>query len=154
MSKTQRFTAELTKDDEVNGFGIELPFDPKAVFGRVRTPVKVTLNGYTYPSTIFSMGGCYWVPVAKVAREGAGVGPGEKIKVEIVEDDTPRVVKAPADLARLLKADPKLKAAWEKLSFSHQKEHVSALEEAKKPETRTRRLEKLIEALRAPKKAR
>ncbi len=155
MSKTQRFTAELTKDDEVEGYGIELPFDPKAVFGRVRTPVKVTLNGYTYPSTIFSMGGCYWVPVARVAREGAGVGPGEKIRVEIAEDDEPREVKAPADLARLLKADAKLKTAWERLSFSHKREHASALEEAKKPETRARRLEKLVLALRAPgKKAR
>lgn len=154
MSKTQRFTAELIKDDEVEGFGIQLPFDPKAVFGKVRVPVKVTVNGYTYPSTIFSMGGCYWIPVAKVVREGAGIGPGQKLEVEIAEDDAPRVVKAPADLAKLLKADAKLKAAWEKLSFSHKKEHANALEEAKKPETRARRLEKCVEMLRAPKKSR
>jgi hypothetical protein len=154
MSKTQKFTAEILKDDDTSGCAIVIPFDPKELFGRVRVPVTVTVNGYTYTSTICALDGRYWIPVNKTVREGAKVAAGEKVKVEVAEDAAPRVVKAPADLAKLLKADAKLKAAWEKLSFSHKREHVGALEEAKKPETRARRLEKLTEALRAPKKSR
>jgi hypothetical protein len=125
-----------------------LTFDPKAVFGKVRAPVKVTLNGYTYRSTIAAMGGPPCIPLRKSNREAAGLAGGETIDVRLDLDTEARVVKPPADLVKALKAasawDP-----WLDLSFTHQREHVEAIEEAKKPETRARRIERAVQMVRA-----
>src|SRR3974390_2285343 len=119
---------------------IPVPFDPKAVFGRVRAPVKVTLNGYTYRSTIAAMGGVTCIPLRRSNREAAGLDGGEPLKVKIELDTEVREVRVPADLERELQAS---KAAWDKwqtLSYTHRREHVEAIESAKKEETRARRL--------------
>ena len=70
---------------------IPIPFDPKAVFGKVRAPVKVTLNGYTYRSTIASMGGTVCIPLRKSNREAAGLEGGETLAVETQLDQEARV---------------------------------------------------------------
>jgi hypothetical protein len=150
---TQRFTAKLFKDDDTSGCGVELPFDPKEAFGRVRTPVKVTINGFTFRTTICAMGGAYWIPVNRANRDGAGIAAGDKIAVAIQPDTMPRVVKPPADFVQALRAAPPAYPAWQKLSYSHQKEYVVAIEEAKKPETRARRIAKAVETLRRVKQA-
>jgi hypothetical protein len=111
-----------------------------------RPPVKVTIGGYTYRNTIAVMGGRYMLGVSAEHREGAGVAAGDKVKVTLELDAEPRTVEVPADLAKALKA-AKLTDAFEKLAFTHRKEHVRAIEDAKKPETRARRVAKTIEML-------
>ena len=127
---------------------IPLTFDPKAVFGKVRAPVKVTLNGYTYRSTIAAMGGPPCIPLRKSNREAAGLEGGETINVRLELDTEPRVVKPPADLAKALKA-ASLWDRWQELSYSHQREHAEAVQDAKKPETRTRRIERAVQMVRS-----
>jgi len=119
---------------------IELPFDPKQVFGKVRAPVKVTLNGYTFRTTIAAMGGPPGIGIRTSYREAAGLEGGERVEVRVALDDEPRVVTPPADLVKALKAAPPAWDRWRELSFTHQREHTEAVEGAKKPETRARRI--------------
>ena len=123
---------------------IEVPFDPAKAFGKVRAPVKVTLNGYTYRSTIASMGGCFLIPLRKSNREAAGLTGDETLDVRLDLDTEPREIKPPADLAKALKAAPPAWDRWRELSFSHQREYATAVEEAKKPETRARRIQNAV----------
>lgn len=129
---------------------VPVPFDPKAAFGKVRAPVKVTLNGYTYRSTIFSMGGVTFIPLRQSHREAAGLVGDETITVKIAHDTTERIVEIPADLAKALKANRAAAQRWDELSFTHRREYVEAILGAKKPETRTRRVEKTLHALVDP----
>src|SRR5687768_2168244 len=123
---------------------IPLPFDPKEVFGKVRAPVKVTLNGYTYRSTIAAMGGPPCIPLRKSNREAAGLRGGETVLVRLDLDTAPREVIPPPDLVRALKAVPGAWNRWQALSFTHQREHVEAIADAKKPETRARRIDNAV----------
>lgn len=128
---------------------IPLPFDPKPVFGRIRAPVKVTLNGYTYRSTIAAMGGPPCIPLRKSHRESAGLEGHETIEVRVDLDMEKRVVVPPADFVRALKANGDVWFQWQKLSYTHQREHVEAIEGAKKAETRARRMRTAIRILAA-----
>jgi hypothetical protein len=122
---------------------IPVPFDPRQVFGKARAPVRVTLNGYTYRSTVCSMGGITGLPLRKSNREAAGVKSGEMHEVTLELDTDERTVELPPDVRKLLKAAI-LRARWQKLSYSHQREWVEAINQAKKPETRASRIEKLM----------
>lgn len=126
---------------------IPVPFDPKPVFGKVRAPVKVTLNGYTYCSTIAAMGGMVGIPLRKSNREAAGLEGNETLDVSLELDTEKREVKPPADLVKALKAAPPAWDRWQELSFTHQREYAEAVEDAKKPETRARRIESAVKAL-------
>ena len=146
QSKT--FKAKIVRDG--SACFIPLTFDPKAVFGKIRAPVKVTLNGYTYRSTIAAMGGPPCIPLRRSNREAAGLEGGETLDVRLDLDTEERVVKPPADLVKALKAS----SAWDRwndLSYTHQREHVEAIEEAKKPETRVRRIERAVQMVRSRK---
>jgi hypothetical protein len=126
---------------------IPVNFDPKAVFGRIRAPVKVTLNGYTYRSTIASMCGVTGIPLRRSNREAAGLIGGENIAVTIELDAEPREVELPHDLARALRSNMKRMKKWQSLSFTRRREMAEALENAKRPETRARRLASAIQSL-------
>ena len=128
---------------------IPLTFDPKSVFGKVRAPVRVTLNGHTYRSTIASMGGPACIPLRKSNREAAGLEGGETIDVRLELDTEKREIKPPADFVRALKSAPPAWDGWRALSYSHQREHVEAIEEARKPETRARRIERATRMIAA-----
>ena len=128
---------------------VPVPFDPKAVFGKVRAPVKVTLNGHTYRSTIASMGGLVCIPLRKSNREAAGLVGGETVSVKIELDVEKREVKPPAHFIKALKAAPPAWERWQELSFTHQREYVEAIAEAKKPETRARRVENAVRMIAA-----
>ena len=130
-----------------DGF-IALPFDVRAEFGRARPPVKVSINGYTYRSTVSVYGGQYFIPVRKSNREAAGIETGDAVKVKIALDEEPRTIDPPADLKAAL-AKSRLQADWEKLSYSRKKESVDVLLAAKKPETRERRVQKVLAEIRA-----
>jgi len=123
---------------------IPVPFDPKAVFGRLRAPVKVTINGYTFRSTIARMGGETFIPLRKSNREAAAVERGDRVEVRIEADADARVVEVPADLAGALKAKPGLWKRWQGLSYTSQRECVESVLGAKKPETRERRIAKAV----------
>ena len=123
---------------------IEVPFDPRAVFGKVRAPVTVTLNGYTFRSTIASMGGPPFVPLRKSHREAAGLDGGETIEVRLELDTEAREVAEPDDLLQALGAVAGGEAQWRALSYTHRREHVEAIEGAKRPETRARRIEAAV----------
>src|SRR5690242_10122385 len=126
---------------------VPVPFDPRAAFGKVRAPVRVTLNRYTYRSTIFSMGGTTCIPLRKSHREAAGLEGNEQLTVKIALDTASREVAVPADLARAFKADRTAAKRWDALSYTHRREHVEAIAGAKKPETRARRIENTLRAL-------
>jgi TfoX/Sxy family transcriptional regulator of competence genes len=126
---------------------LPLAFDPKAVFGKARAPVKVTLNGYSYRSTIFSMGGRTFIPLSKANLQGAGLKGTETVKVAIELDEAERKVEVPPDLQKALRGSKALAAKWARLSYSNQREQVEALRGAKKPETRERRLAKTLALL-------
>lgn len=143
---TRTFTTTIVKDGAM--CYIPLPFDPKEAFGTVRAPVTVTVNGYTFSSTVAAMGGPACVPLRRSHREAAGLEGGERLAVTVALDTAPRVVEAPADLLRALKAAG-ASEAWKALSYTHQREHVEAVERAKKPETRARRIDRAVAMIAA-----
>jgi hypothetical protein len=140
-------TVTVTLIDEDGMSAIPVPFDPKAAFGKVRAPVTVTLNGYTFRSTIALMGGTLFVPFRRSHREAAGLKGGETLAVTFALDTAPRVVTPPADLADALKAAPPAWDRWQAMSFTHQREHVEAIEDARRPETRARRVAAAVRAV-------
>ena len=117
-----------------------------------RPPVAVTVGGYTYRTTVASMGGAFWIPLAAEHREAAGVQADQEVDVSIELDTAPREVPLPDDLAAAF--DDDVRTTFDGLAFSHRKEWVRWVEEAKKPETRVARIEKTVESLRAGKRAR
>ena len=130
-----------------NNVGIVVPEEVVESFGAgKRVPVIVTINGYSYPSTIAVMGGQYLVGVAAAHREAAGVAGGETHEVTIVHDTSARDTPVPDDLAEAL-AVAGLRAAFDALAPSHRKEHVRSVTEAKAEVTRQRRIEKVVAAL-------
>lgn len=152
MSNKQVFETELIPDDKTSATAISFPFDAKKVFGSPRAPVCGTINGAPFRSTIFTMKGQTFMPVNRELREAAGAKAGETVKVEIERDEAPRTIEPPADLLAALNENLAAKDVWEKLSFTHQKEFARAVEDAKKPETRARRVEKTINELLAKQK--
>jgi hypothetical protein len=147
-----KFKTKLKQAEGMDAVGIEIPAAIVEALGQGKRPkVKVTLKGYAYRSTVAVMGGKYMVGVAKVHRDAAGVKGGDTVEVTLELDDAPRVVEVPKDLAAALKAS-KMREAFDKLAYTHRKEHVRAIEEAKKPETRTKRIERCVEMLKAGKR--
>jgi hypothetical protein len=133
--------------------GIQVPDDVVEALGSgKRPPVVVTVGGYTYRTTVAPMGGAYWIPLAAEHREAAGVRAGEELTVVVELDSAPREVPVPGDLAAAM--DDGARAAFDGLAFSHRKEWVRWVEEARKPETRTARIAKAVESLKAGKKTR
>jgi hypothetical protein len=143
---TKTFKVTLERDGAM--CAIPVPFDPAEVFGKARAPVTVKLNGYTFRSTIFTMGGERFLPLRKSNREAAGLEGTETLTVTLTLDQAPREVKVPKDLEKALKA-AKVWEAWNAQSFTHKREHAEAVEGAKKPETRARRIEKAVEMVAA-----
>jgi hypothetical protein len=128
--------------------GIEVPAKIVEALGSKRPKVRATINGYTYRSSVASMGGTYMLGVSAEVRERAGVAGGDTVDVEIELDTEPRVVTVPPDLAKALKGDAAARRVFEGLSYSKQRSLVEGIEGAKRPETRTRRVEAALTQLR------
>ena len=129
--------------------GFEVPADVVESLGAgKRPPVTVTVKGHTYRSTVAVMGGRYLLPLSAEHRTAARVRAGDEVDVEIALDTQPRTVDVPADLQAALDGDPVARATWERLSYSHQRQHVLAIEETKAAATRERRIAKAIAMLR------
>jgi uncharacterized protein YdeI (YjbR/CyaY-like superfamily) len=108
----------------------------------------VTINGYTYRSTVAVLGGRFMVPVSNEVRSNAGVAAGDEVEVEIKLDTEPREVTVPPDLADALSRDPDAEQFFDGLSYSQKQWHVLAVEAAKTTQTRQRRIAKALSTLR------
>ena len=130
---------------------VPVPRQVAATLGLKGMPkVQAVIAGQPYRGSLMPMGdGTYCLGVVKSIQEAAGVKQGDTVTVELELDKAPRVVELPADLAKAIARDKKASAAWDKLSFTNKKEMARGLEEAKKPETRERRLAAAIAQLRA-----
>src|SRR6516162_2693342 len=117
--------------------GLEVPPEVvEALGGGKRPPVTITINGHSWKSRIAIMRGRYLLGLSNANRQAAGVATGDEVEVEVELDAEPRVVAEPADFARALDADPVARTAYDRLSYGRKREHVRAIESAKKPETR------------------
>ena len=114
-----------------------------------RPAVRVTINGYTYRSTLAARGGEFLLPVSAEVRRNAGVEAGDEVDVVVELDTEPRSVAVPDDLARGLAADAEAARTFDALPYSHQRSYTEWIESAKKPETRERRVTQAVEMLRA-----
>ncbi len=138
------FKTTLFSPGDMDATGIEIPADVIEGLGAGKRPrLNITVRGLTYRSTVAVMGGGYFVAFTKEHRAKTGLKANDPIEVTVELDTEPRTVEAPADLLAALDAAG-LRAAWDKLSYTHQKEHVRSIEEAKAPETRQRRIEKAV----------
>ena len=136
---------------ETNGksaTGVAVPDDVVDQLGHgQRPPVRVKIGNHTYPSTIGRMGGRFMVPVSAENRSAAGITTGDDLEVTLTLDDAPRQIALPADLGAALALVPGARERFGALAPSRRKEYVRSVEEAKKPETRLKRVEKVVDAL-------
>jgi hypothetical protein len=142
-----RFHATIEQGDKT-ATGIEVPAEVVESLGTKRPPVRVTINGFTYRSTVASMGGRFMLGVSAKVRESAGVAGGDQVDVDIELDTEPREVTVPPDLAEALDLDAAAKRTFEALSYSRKQWFVMPIEDAKTEETRRRRIEKAVTTLR------
>jgi hypothetical protein len=129
--------------------GIEVPAAVVTKLGSSKKPaVRVTINGYTYRSTVASMGGRFMLPISAQVREAASVAAGQKVDVDLELDNVPREVTLPPDFAKALSRDAAANRFFEGLSFSNKQRIVISIEAAKAPETRERRIVNAVSSLR------
>jgi Bacteriocin-protection, YdeI or OmpD-Associated/Domain of unknown function (DUF1905) len=129
--------------------GLPVPAEVVEALGSGRQPkVHVTIGGHTYRSTVAVRGGQFLIPLSAENRTEAGVAAGDEVEVELTLDTAPREVEVPADLAEALASDPVARKVFDGLPFTHRKEYVRWIEEAKKPETRVDRVAKTLAKLK------
>lgn len=116
--------------------------------GAKRFPVLATVNGYSWRTTVIRMRGEFLVGLSTAVREAAGVHAGETVRAAVELDTAPREVEVPEALASALASDPSARAAFDALAFTHRKEYARWVEEAKREETRRRRVSQALEMLR------
>jgi Domain of unknown function (DUF1905)/Bacteriocin-protection, YdeI or OmpD-Associated len=143
MIMRKEFTVKLKGDESRSDAtaSFTLPFDTREVWGRARVPVKVTINGYTWRSTVGNRGGIQYLVVNAAARRYADVKAGDSVTIVLAPDTEKRDIEVPVQLRRARGA--KLTEKLTRLSFSHKKEFVVWYLEAKKEDTRARRAEKM-----------
>ena len=149
MQEPEPFRVRLR---EAGGGGavFDLPAGAAAALGeRRRPPVTVTIGDHTFRTTVAVYGGQPMIGVNKGHRAAAGIGVGDSFDVLVALDEEPRVVEVPTDLAEALAADDAARAAFDKLSYTHRREYVEWIAEAKRPATRARRVAETVERVRA-----
>jgi len=146
----KRFTVELERVGKTATM-FKVPFDLNDAFGRARPPVKITIRGHTWRTTPGVYDGVGHVVVNREVKAATGVDAGDRVRVAMELDTEPRTVRLPADLKAALAQDREAEEAFSKLSFTHRREYVEWVEEAKRPETRQRRIAATLERVRAGK---
>ena len=149
----KRFTVELERVQKTATM-FRVPFDLREAFGRARPPVRVTIRGYTWRTTPGVYDGVGHVVVNRAAKEATGVDAPDRVRVTMELDAEPRTVRLPADLRAALRKDSAVEDAFGELSYSHRREVVEWIDEAKRPETRARRIAAAVERARAGRPAR
>ena len=127
---------------------VELPFDVKERFGIARAPVRGTVNGTKYRTTVAVYGGAPLLGFRRELRELAGIEIGDEVEVTVELDEEPRTVEVPLELETALDGDDDARTAFDALSYSHRREYAEWVAEAKRDETRERRIAKTLEQLR------
>jgi Bacteriocin-protection, YdeI or OmpD-Associated/Domain of unknown function (DUF1905) len=154
MSDGIRFLATIELGGKT-ATGIPVPDEVVDALAAGRRPaVRVTVAAHTYRTTIASMGGRFMIPLSAEHRAHAGVAAGDEVEVHIESDTAVRDVTLPSDLAEALCEDGPAQSFFESLAYTHRKEWIRWIEEAKKPDTRANRIETTVEALRAGKRNR
>jgi len=124
---------------------LQVPFSVPEVFGRKgQVPVRATINGFTFRNSLMPRKGVHILGIGKDILAAAAASPGETVQVELALDDAPRTVTVPADLDAALSRAPAQAKTFAALSYSHKKEFVDWIESAKKPETRSNRINKAL----------
>ena len=155
MPSKHTFRAVIEDAGGGGGAFITIPFDVEQTFGKKRVKVLATIEGISYRGSLVRMGGaCHLLPVLKQIRQQSGKSIGDEIEVTVEEDSQPRQVVVPIDLQQALEANPDVQAFFARLSYTHQKEYVQWIEEAKRPQTRQARIAKAIEMLKQGKRER
>ena len=131
------------------GAVVPLPFDARDAFGKARAPIRGTVNGETFRSTVAVHGGVSYLGVPKALRAAAGADVGDEVEVEVELDEAPREVEVPPELATALAGDEAAAGAFAALSYTHRREYARWIAEAKRAETRARRVAQAVELLRA-----
>lgn len=149
MTKQHKFKTKLLGVKGMETAALRPPFDVPKTFGRKgRVPIKGTINGFPFRSSFMNMGDGHMMVVNRQMREGAKVKAGNVVSIVIELDEDKRTVDVPTWLKRIIQADAKAKAAWPKLSITHQKEYVHGIAEAKREETRDKRVAQMMRNLR------
>ena len=143
----KRFTVELERVQKTATL-FRIPFDLEEAFGRKRPPVRVTIRGHTWRTTPGVYDGVGLVVVNRSVKAATGVDAGDRVRVELELDTEPRTVRVPADLRAALASDAAVEAEFAALSFTHRREYVEWVEEAKREETRSRRIAATVERVR------
>jgi hypothetical protein len=147
QEQIMKFRADVEPAEPMRG--LEVPEEVvQALGGGKRPAVTITINGHSWKSRIAIMRGRYLIGLSNANRRAAGVATGDEAEVEVELDVEPRVVVEPTDFVDALDADPAARAAYDRLSYSRKREHVRAIEGAKRPETRSRRIDAAVASLR------
>jgi len=147
MTQKYQFRAVI---ENAGGGGayIIVPFDVEKAFGKKRVKIKASIEGEPYRGSLVRMGTPdHMLPILKEIREKVGKSFGDEVSVELEEDLQPRQVEVPVDLQLALEANPIAHTFFDHLSYSHQKEYVFWINEAKRPETRQARIQRSVEML-------
>ena len=149
-STTQhKFKVQLLGQEGSSVAALKPPFDVVEVFQRKgRVPVKGTINGFPYRSSLMNMGDGHMMVVNAELRAGAKCKAGDTVSIVMELDTEERTVELPAYLKKIIAACPNAKETWDKLSFTHKKEYVREIDGAKRPETRQKRIAAMMDALR------
>jgi hypothetical protein len=151
MEKDYSFRAVIVNPGGGGAF-VRIPFDVEQAFGRKRVPVRATIDGEPYRGTLVRMGEpCHILIVLKEIRKKIGKDFGDEVDVILEQDKEPRRVEIPEDFQRALEEDLQAKIAFDKLSYTHQKEYVNAIVESKRVETRISRIARSIQELKKKK---
>jgi hypothetical protein len=143
---TMKFDAKVEPPEPMRG--LEVPEDAvEALGGGKRPNVMITINGHSWKSRIAIMRGRYLIGLSNANRRAAGVATGDEVEVQVELDTVPRVVVEPVEFAQALDANPRARAAYDRLTYSRKRETVLAIERATRPETRLQRIEKALAAL-------
>ncbi|MCC7187322.1 MAG: DUF1905 domain-containing protein [Anaerolineales bacterium] len=152
MPQKHTFKATILNADGGGAF-VEIPFDVEKAFGAKKPKVKAMIEGVPYRGILSRMGTeCHLLIILKGIREQIGKTIGDEVKITVELDTEPRVIEVPKDLMKELKKHKEAKAFFDKLSYTHQREYVTWIVEAKKEETRANRIVKMIEMLKKGKK--
>ena len=142
----QEFEITLLKPPDIDGAYFIVPFNVPQVYGtKAHVKVRGTIDGHPYRGLIANMGEGHCLVVNKEIREAIGKMASDTVKVVMEVDTEPRIVDVPEDLQQALENNPPVKERFDQLSYTHRKEYVQWIEEAKKPETRVNRIQKTIE---------
>lgn len=147
MTQSIRFRAVI-EDAGGGGAYVTIPFDVEKTFGKKRVKIKATIEGEPYRGTLVRMGSPnHMLLVLKEIREKIGKSFGDEVVIELEEDLEPRQVDVPSDLKQALQANPKAQSIFSRLSYTHQREYVRWVTEAKRDHTRMDRVQRTIELL-------